>query len=407
MPLNSWQFLVLAVSAAVLLPTTTGVVRAVLFLLMNAVFAGSYWGLSMAPIAVAYCLTGYACARLVAGRPKGALIVAVTVLTVIFAYLRGYSLHTLTTTDAVGGDSVLAFAGLSFLFFKMTHVVIDSAGGAIESLSFWRYLAYCTNFTTLLMGPIQRYQDFISQWASPTFGQAGFEQKLDAVNRVLRGLLKAFALAPWLQPYVLGPGLAIESLGAGALLLRAYAFYVFLYLDFSGYCDIVIGVGAIMGIRPPENFHFPFAARNVSSYWLRVHRSLTLWLTDYVFTPTYRALLSSERLGRHGFLALSAALMLTMLVAGVWHGTTLNFVAFGLIHGVALVIVRGYEQVMVRWLGRSSFRAFSDSWPVTAVAVFLTYNFTSLAYAFFVLDLDESLRLFDRLAAIAIAGVTA
>ncbi len=407
MALNSWQFLALAACAAVTLPISGGALRLALFLMVNAAFAGSYWGVTAAPVAIAFCLTGYACARLVAGRGTGTLMGAVTVLTGMFVYLRGYSLQSLTSPTATGADGILAFAGLSFLFFKITHVVIDSAGGGIPSLSLWRYLAYCTNFTTVLMGPIQRYQDFATQWASPTFGQAGFEQKLDAVNRVLRGLLKAFALAPWLYPYVLRPGLPIETLDGGTLLLRAYAFYVYLYLDFSGYCDIVIGAGTLMGLRPPENFHFPFAARNVSSYWLRVHRSLTLWLTDYVFTPAYRSFLTRETLGRHGFLALAAALMLTMLVAGLWHGTTLNFLAFGLVHGAALVIVRGYEQIMGRWLGRSSFRAFSESWPVTVAAVFLTYNFTSLAYALFVLNLDEGLRLFDHLASLAMAGVRA
>ncbi len=85
-----------------------------------------------------------------------------------------------------------------------------------------------------------------------------------------------------------GPDLPIERMGAGELLVAIYAFYVFLYLDFSGYCDIVIGVGSLMGVKPPENFRFPFLARDVSEYWLRVHRSLTTWLTDYIFNPLYR-----------------------------------------------------------------------------------------------------------------------
>jgi D-alanyl-lipoteichoic acid acyltransferase DltB (MBOAT superfamily) len=186
-------------------------------------------------------------------------------------------------------------------------------------------------------------------------------------------------------------------MGAMSLLVNIYAFYLFLYLEFSGYCDLVIGIGSLMGIRPPENFDFPFLARNVSAYWLRVHRSLTLWLTDYVFTPSYRLTLRSRWIGSHGFVALAVSLMLTMLVAGVWHGMTPHFVVFGLVHGAALVVVRGYELIMNNWLGRARFRRFTSYPLVGAAAVALTYNFTSLAYTFFVLDLHEALRVLVRL----------
>ncbi len=167
----------------------------------------------------------------------------------------------------------------------------------------------------------------------------------------------------------------------------------------------MIGVGSLMGIRPPENFDLPFFARNVSDYWLRVHRSLTLWLTDYVFTPTYRLALRLPRVGSHGFLAVAGSLMVTMLVAGVWHGMTFNFVAFGLIHGVALAAMRGYHLVMSRWLGAARYRRFA-SYPLVGLAAgVLTYNFTSLAYIFFVLDVHEAVRVLARLTTMATGGV--
>ena len=132
----------------------------------------------------------------------------------------------------------------------------------------------------------------------------------------------------------------------------------------------MIGIGSLMGIRPPENFDFPFLARNVSEYWLRVHRSLTQWLTDYIFTPSYKFALEARVLARHGFVALAASLMVTMVVAGLWHGTTANFLVFGLIHGAALVVMRGYEWTMTGWLGRARFRGLRES-PVMTVAAVL------------------------------------
>jgi alginate O-acetyltransferase complex protein AlgI len=394
--LNSWQFLLFASAAVLIVPIFTGGARAVVFLAFNAVFIWSYWGPESLPYAVGYGLTGYLAARLVQGRGTVVLVASVALLSIAFVYMRGYQLGGQADAGGPGTANALAFVGLSFLFFKMIHVVVDSWSGTIGHLSIRHYANYCLSFTTVLMGPIERYQDFVAQ----SDGQAPrtFEVNLDGVNRVLRGLLKAFVLAPFVAPYALKHGLPIETLEGGDLLLRTYAFYAFLYLDFSGYCDIVIGIASLMGHRLPENFNFPFLSRNVSEYWLRVHRSLTLWLTDYIFTPTYRWALGSGGLGAHGFLALAGSLMLTMIVAGVWHGTTLNFAAFGLVHGAALVAVRGYEHIMVAQLGRARLRRFEERPGVKIAAIFLTYNFTSLAYVFFALDLDEGIRVLERLA---------
>jgi len=159
----------------------------------------------------------------------------------------------------------------------------------------------------------------------------------------------------------------------------------------------MIGTGSLMGVRPPENFRFPFLSRNVSEYWLRVHRSLTTWLTDYVFNPAYAAFLRSRWLGGRAFLALAAALLLTMTVSGLWHGTTLAFLAFGLVHGLFLVVQRGYEAAMKSALGPARFRAWTAHPVVHTAAVFLTWNVTSVAYVFFVLDLDGVARLAHRM----------
>ena len=405
MALNSWQFLLLAFCAIVGLPATRGWSRACLFLALNLIYAWSYWGGAAAPIGLAFCLAGFAGTRLVAGRSTSVLVGTLAVLTIAFIYLRGYTLGGLSDAPASSTGTLVAIAGLSFLFFKIVHVVVDASAGSVGQPSLVGYLNYSLNFTTFLMGPIQRYQDFTEQW-SQRQALEDFEANLDAANRVLRGMVKAFVLAPLVAPFVIEPGLPLETLGGQQLVTMVYAFYVYLYLDFSGYCDIVIGVGAMMGVRPPENFSFPFLSRDVSSYWLRVHRSLTTWLTDYIFTPSYRLLLRVAGPGRHSFLALAAPLMLTMLVAGAWHGTTLNFVVFGLVHGCALVAVRAYDALMTRWLGRAAFRRFTDHPVVAVLAVLLTYNFTSLAYVFFVLDVGEGLRVFGELARAVVRVLT-
>jgi D-alanyl-lipoteichoic acid acyltransferase DltB (MBOAT superfamily) len=402
MELSSPLFLALVVCAVLVMPALPDQWKGALFLALNVTFVASYWRWPGLLVGLAFCLAGYIAARSVRNRGALALGLAIGTLTAGFVVLRPRSLD--GSGDAhVAGLAVLA--GLSFLFFRMLHVVVDSSSGILKPMSLGSYLNYCLNFTTFLMGPLQRYQDFAAQWKgeAPPVAE-GFEAHLDATNRALRGAVKAFALAPLIAPFALQSDVSVETLSARRLLFETYAFYVVLYLDFSGYCDLVIGIGTLMGIRPPENFRFPFLSRNVSEYWLRVHRSLTLWLTDYVFTPIYRWAIGTRALGAHAFLALAAALVATMLVAGAWHGTSANFLMFGLVHGVALVVMRGYEQLMTRWMGRNRFRRYSQAPLVSAAAVFLTYNFTSLAYVFFVLDLPRSLRLIERVSAAAIGG---
>ena len=234
MPLSSWSFVVLASTAILALPVASGPVRTALFLLLNSAFVWTYWGISAAPQAVGFVLLGYVAARFVSGRGAAALALTLTLLTALFVYLRGYAagLIDIPGSHAAG---VVAIAGLSFLFFKIAHVVIDASGGAIGQLPFTRYLNYCLNFTTALMGPIQRFQDFTAQWDDRFASQQlDLESAIDAANRALRGALKAFVLAPYLAPYVIQPGMPLNSIGTGELLMRVYAFYVFLYLDFSG-----------------------------------------------------------------------------------------------------------------------------------------------------------------------------
>ena len=402
MSLLSIRFLALAFGLALVLSTSRGRAASLVFLSANLVFVWSY---IQDPVGLTsmllLCVAGWLLARWARSGPRTATVTAVALLVAAFVVLRGYGVVRAFLPDTPFLER-LATAGLSFVFFKIVHVVIDSGGGTIKELRFGSYLNYCLNFTTFLMGPIQRYQDFADQWSRRKQAlPATFEAHLDAVNRVLRGLVKKFVLAEALRPYVLQSGIDSGALSSGELLLGIWLFYFFLYFDFSGYCDVVIGVGALMGVRPPENFHLPFLARNVSEFWLRVHRSLTTWLTDYVFNPTYVRTLRSRALGGKPFLALSLAMMTTMIVCGMWHGTSLAFLGFGLVHGIYLVVLQAYRQLMTSRLGRKRFAAWSKHPLVYAAAVLLTFQVTSFAYVFFVLDIGEIGSFLSSLLAIA------
>lgn len=184
------------------------------------------------------------------------------------------------------------------MFFKIVHVVVDASGGTIGRLDLLTYLNYCLNFATFMMGPIQRYQEYEAQWSGREEVRAPtFEAHLDAVLRILIGLVKAYVVSAYLSFFTLA-GFDPFAMPVSELLLRLVAFYFFLYINFSGYCDIVIGTAMLLGLRPPENFDKPFLARNIADFWLRFHRSLTQWLTSYVFSPLYKWTLTHGPLAR-------------------------------------------------------------------------------------------------------------
>ena len=159
----------------------------------------------------------------------------------------------------------------------------------------------------------------------------------------------------------------------------------------------MIGAGTLFGVRPPENFNKPFIARNVSDYWQRHHRSLTLWLTDYIYTPILKAFLESNRFCARPLLVISLSLLITMFVSGMWHGTTGGFLVFGLLHGFYLVAYRTWDAFLNRKFSKKQVREWRSRLWVHALSVALTFNAVSFALIFFQLGIREGLMVVVRL----------
>lgn len=382
--LLSTQFLALAAVSVLLVAGVRGQPRQYVFLALNSAFL---WWIFLGPIGtlstVVFSLTGFVGARMAARFGRRGLTAGIVLYTALFVYQRQYDFVTWVLPDILLTD-ILRTVGLSFLFFKAVHVMIDAAGGTLGRIDLITYLNYSLNFTTFAMGPIQRFQDYRDQWEGvKTALEPRLEAHLDAGLRALAGLAKAYVLAPFVADYGLQPDTDLLSLGLTGLFVQSWAFWIYLYLNFSGYCDIVIGIGSLLGVRPPENFNRPFLARNISDFWQRQHRSLTLWLTDYVFNPLYRFFLTRPATTRHRLLAANLSLVVTMLVSGLWHGTTVSFLIFGLVHGLWFVVYRTWDHLLTTRLGRQRVKQFRQHPLVHAGGIVLTFNATALAFVFF------------------------
>lgn len=269
--------------------------------------------------------------------------------------------------------------GISFFTFEFYHYAWDRRANKTEPGSLGEYLAFILFFPTMVAGPIKRYQDFLPKLrAKPTEWGRDWER---GGTRILTGLVKKFAVADLLTAWTDHlNGKDILHASRGTLLLWIFAYGVKIYADFSGYSDIAIGSARLFGIRVPENFDWPYGRRNIQRFWQCWHISLTRWLMDYVYIPMGGSRVASWRI--------YVNLMVVMLVSGLWHGAGLNFVVWGLVHGVMLAVHRFWR----KWRGVASEHAVSV-WS----SRILTFALVNLCWAFFCMNLSDAMLFFRRL----------
>ncbi|GHT39055.1 O-acyltransferase [Bacteroidia bacterium] len=220
--------------------------------------------------------------------------------------------------------------GISFYTFRLLSYVIDINRGKYEPtrdiVAFSTYVAF---FPCILSGPIDRPNTLIPQLQNKrTFDYA---LAVDGCRQILWGLFKKIVIAD--NCVVLTNEIFNNSTNySGSSLVLGAIFYTFqLYADFSGYTDVALGVGKLLGFRLTPNFNYPLFAQNIADYWRRWHISLTSWLTDYVFMPLN---VKWRDWGKWGMIL---SIMTTFLLIGSWHGANWTFVVFGLYQGLLYI----------------------------------------------------------------------
>jgi D-alanyl-lipoteichoic acid acyltransferase DltB (MBOAT superfamily) len=170
-------------------------------------------------------------------------------------------------------------------------------------------------------------------------------------------------------------------------------YYLYLYCNFSGFCDMAIGAAALIGIPVPENFDNPFAARNVKDFWNRWHITLSTWMRDVVFSP-----LSKFFVGKFGIKLADHAIALTItivfLLVGIWHGVGWHFAAFGAAHALGVVANHYYTIFLKKKLGRDGFKAYNENRWIRAIAVALTFCYCAASLFLFANTFPEMKEIF-------------
>lgn len=285
--------------------------------------------------------------------------------------------------------------GLSYIFFRVLHLVIESGDADNrQHVGFGAYLLYTLNFTTLVSGPIQRYDEFArDQFARPPI-VLGAPIIGVQCERIVRGLFKVNVLAMVLQ-LVQEDALAQLSLPQPAAVKWLAAFRLaivyplFLYANFSGYIDIVIALARLMRLRLPENFDRPFSAASFLDFWNRWHITLSTWLKTYVYNPLLLALMrriSSAPV--QPFLGVFC-FFVTFFLIGVWHGRTSEFVVFGLLQGGGVAANKLWQLQLARLLGRRGYKALAADPLYIAFGRGLTYSWFAFTLFWFWADWQQ------------------
>ena len=351
-------------------------------------------------VLVIFLVSGYALACLLKSHPyRWLLAVYITALVAVFLVLKRYEfLKPLLPVSLLA--HTVEVVGLSYILFRQIHVAVDAMQGQIERLSFWTYVNYQTNLFGLVAGPIQRYQDFVADWDKLEPVLLESYDIVAAYRRIFLGVIKVSVISAcclafynrsipafvdkWYEPHW-------KSCLRFALIFYLYPAYV--YFNFSGYCDIVIAGASLFGLRMPENFNYPFLSRNMIEYWTRWHRTLGFWIRDYVFTPLYMAIAVHwpRRAASLAFLCYFIALFLT----GIWHGSTWNFVIFGLLNGIGVSAAKLWENWLIKRYGRQGLRAYLGSSRIRVLAIIANFHFVSLTIFFFPSDLARSFEILE------------
>ncbi len=269
--------------------------------------------------------------------------------------------------------------GISFYTFQAIGYSIDVYRGDVRAeKNFLTYALFVTFFPQLVAGPIERTKNLLPQFK--TDHQFDYQRVTDGMKLAAWGMFKKIAVADTLAVYVNAAYDDLSGASGTALVIAAVLFAFQIYCDFSGYTDTAIGVAHILGFKLMKNFDKPYLASSISEFWKRWHISLSTWFKDYVYIP-----LGGNRvcLPRH-----YVNLLVTFLVSGLWHGAAMHFVAWGLLHGVYLVIEHSIKTAKERFLpSASAVQANTLSGKaVHAVQIFITFFFVCIAWVFFRAD---------------------
>lgn len=262
---------------------------------------------------------------------------------------------------------ILLPLAISFFTFQQIAYLVDSYRQETKEYDFINYILFVTFFPQLIAGPIVHHKEMMPQFQSKRAKFINYDNISKGLYFFVLGLSKKVIIADYLATLVSAGFESPASLSFTQAWITSLSYTFQLYFDFSGYCDMAMGLALFFNIKLPINFNSPYKAVNIQDFWRRWHITLSRWLRDYLYIP----------LGgnRKGYLRTHLNVFLVFFLGGIWHGAGWTFIVWGALHGVAQVIYRIYQLHFSKIIPINKFFGW-----------FITFNFINLAWVFFRAD---------------------
>jgi len=310
-------------------------------------------------------------------------------LVVIFIWLKSYFVVDFLPSIYFPYITV----GLSYILFRIIHLYIDVSQNTIKFPGFFTYINYIFSFLTFVSGPILRYDDYINQIKKIKFRISSCEF-YDGVNRCLVGFFMVSVICNYtsfglvkLQKYLYSSNNLTFNLSHLLFFVLTSLIYVLhLVINFAGYMHICIGIGRLIEISIPENFNQPYKSKNLLDLWTRWHITLSDWFKIYLFNPLMKLiskkLIKSKMLYKNIRYFSIIPYFITFFIMGLWHGSAINFIYYGLILGFGISINKLWQIELVNIIGKSRYKALCQCTWYSILGISLSLAYFSLSLTF-------------------------
>lgn len=361
------------------------------FLLFASLIFYSFWSLNFLGLLVTDTVINYLILKGIANNKykKVFLILGLVVNLIYLGFFKYYnffvdSLYELLNSVQLQFSfpvlQILAPIGISFYTFRIIAHLVDCYRNQQQYPSFLDYAVYITYFPQIGSGPISRPNEFYTQLNS----SKKYDYRIETVIiLIISGLFKKYTLSSFLFNFTQLPFSLPEQYSSFDLILSALAYSCLIYVDFSGYSDLANAISSLLGFKPIENFNMPYRSQSLQEFWRRWHISLSEWLRDYLYIP-----LGGSKKGKF---RKHFNLLLTMVIGGFWHGAGLNFIIWGGLHGIGLIVNHFWKDFCKMFQQNSTPKMLSSQTQFQKIKAnlaqffswMLTFSFVTLCWIFF------------------------
>ena len=355
-----------------------------ILLIISSLVFYSYWNINYVPLLLLFVFSNFIFGKLLLKNSKKIILILAISFNIIILIVFKYVDFIILNLNLVLKTNIELFnlpfpLAISFITFQVIAFLINCYDKQILKIKFKEFFLFICFFPQLIAGPIVMYNYIIDQYRSKNFGYFNFFNFNTGLIIFFIGFFKKIYFADTLGYAVDTNMMNPESLSMFDAWITSFSYSFQFYFDFTAYVDMATGSALMLNIILPQNFNSPFKATNIINFWQRWHMTLTSFLTNYFYTPWLMSLKSLN------FLKSMVLLFVVFFIAGLWHGPSWNYIIFGSMHGVGLIVNHVYRKLIKFELNK-------------IISIILTFNFVNLSFIFFRnKDFSDSVTLINKM----------